>query len=300
MLEFKSPQKTFTISGIKMGGQPSQNPTVLIGSIFFRGHNIVSDGRKGIFDVKTAEELINVAQDFSDKTGLPSMLDVVAETHEATVHYLDFVAGVCDMPILLDIVSVEAVAQGIDYIREAGLEGRTIFNSITPDTKDNVLEKLNESGIRSAVLLLYSPKTILSTEGRLEALEKLLPVAKKAGVENTLVDTVVLDIPSLGMASKAIFEVKDRYGLPAGCGAHNACDQWKGLKAKMGKQAYIPSIASACSLPVALGADFVLYGPLDLAPYIFPSLSLINAAYGQLLLEKRQRPERTHPRFRIA
>jgi len=206
----------------------------------------------------------------------------------------------CDMPILLDVVSENASLESLTYVSEAGLGERIIFNSLTLDTKDVIIEKLMKNKIKNIVLLLYSPNAILSTQGRLEALERLLPVAQKAGIENVLVDTVVLDIPSLGMAAKAIFEIKDKYGLPSGCGAHNAVDQWKGLRTKMGEHAYIPSIVSACSLPLALGADFLLYGPIDFAPYIFPSLSLIDAAYGQLLLEKKKRPERTHPRFKIA
>ena len=46
MFEFKSKQQTFNIGGIKVGGVPGQNPTVLIGTIFYHGHKAVIDGRR--------------------------------------------------------------------------------------------------------------------------------------------------------------------------------------------------------------------------------------------------------------
>ncbi|MEM2455537.1 MAG: tetrahydromethanopterin S-methyltransferase subunit H, partial [Candidatus Bathyarchaeia archaeon] len=56
----------------------------------------------------------------------------------------------------------------------------------------------------------------------------------------------------------------------------------------------------ANGLPVAVGADFILYGPVSDAEYIFPAISLINAAYAQILIEEGVRPPSTHPRFKIS
>jgi tetrahydromethanopterin S-methyltransferase subunit H len=61
----------------------------------------------------------------------------------------------------------------------------------------------------------------------------------------------------------------------------------------------------ACSsivngLPIAIGADFILYGPVSDAEYIFPAISLINAAYAQVLIEEGKRPPPNHPRFKIS
>ncbi|MBI3468249.1 MAG: hypothetical protein HY000_35040 [Planctomycetes bacterium] len=43
--------------------------------------------------------------------------------------------------------------------------------------------------------------------------------------------------------------------------------RWKGLKTKMGEQAYAPCVAAACASAVAVGADFILYGPVEDAKY---------------------------------
>jgi len=53
-------------------------------------------------------------------------------------------------------------------------------------------------------------------------------------------------------------------------------------------------------LPIAIGADFVLYGPVSSAEYMFPAISLIDASYGQIMMEEGKRPSPSHPRFKIA
>ena len=153
-------------------------------------------------------------------------------------------------------------------------------------------------GCSSAILLLYSTATLLSSD-KSGLLEAILPNVEDAGVENILVDTAVIDVPSLGLASKAIHRIKDRYGYPSGCGAHNAISSWKRLREKYKKDAVTSAVAVANSLPTALGADFVIYGPIDIAGDVFPAVALVDAAYSQIQIEKRVRPGRDHPRYRI-
>jgi tetrahydromethanopterin S-methyltransferase subunit H len=102
------------------------------------------------------------------------------------------------------------------------------------------------------------------------------------------------------LAFKTIFDVKNELGYPAGCGAHNAINTWRGLKAKMGLEAYKPCSAVANALTLAAGADFVLYGPIEDAPFVFPAVAMVNAAFEQLMIERGKVPPLTHPIFRIA
>ncbi len=82
MFEYQSKQQVINIGGVKVGGIPGQNPTVLVGTIFYHGHKIFRDEKTGDFDRKQAEEVINGQEEISDKTGNPSMLDVVGATPE--------------------------------------------------------------------------------------------------------------------------------------------------------------------------------------------------------------------------
>ncbi|MEM1581107.1 MAG: tetrahydromethanopterin S-methyltransferase subunit H [Candidatus Bathyarchaeia archaeon] len=300
MFRFDREQRTFEISGVKVGGQPGENPTVMIGSIFYKGDKIVQDEKAGIFDCEAAKALISKLEDISDRTGLPAMLDVVCSNPENSRRYLEFAAEATKMPILIDYVSEEAGLCGMEAAKDIGILDRTILNSINPETKPSIYEKAREVGLQSAIALTYSTKAIISFKERIKILETLIPKMESAGIRKILVDTVVLDIATLGLACKAIFEVKERYGYPSGCGAHNAVASWKTLKEKKDRILLMVCSSIANGLPIAVGADFVLYGPISDAEYMFPAISLINAAYAQILMEEGKRPPPSHPRFKIS
>ena len=300
MFKFAVPQKVYEISGVKVGGNIGENPTIMIGSIFYKGDKTIEDEKTGAFDRRQAKERITKVEDISDRTGLPAMLDVVCTSAEVAEKYLPFAADATSMPILIDAVSDEAALKGLECADNLGIADRTILNSITPETKEPIYDKIKETGLESAILLTYSTRAIISSEERVKLLETMVPRAEAAGIKKILVDTVVMDIATLGLACKAIYNIKDRLGYPAGCGAHNAISSWKALKKK--KDSLLTSACSsvADALPIAIGADFILYGPITAAHYAFPAVGLVDAAYGQVLMEKRKRLDPTHPRFKIA
>lgn len=300
MFKFSKEQIVFDISGVKVGGQPGENPTVMIGSIFYRGDKNVQDEKTGRFSREAAEDLVTKLEEVSDRTGLPAMLDVVCSNRENARRYLEFAADATRMPILIDYVSEDAAIGGMDAAKELGILDRTILNSINPETKPQIYKKAKEVGIQSAIALTYSTRAIVSYKERIKLFETLIPKIESAGIKKILVDTVVLDIATLGLACKAIYEVKERYGYPVGCGAHNAIASWKSLKDKKDKILSMVCSAIANGLPIAIGADFVLYGPINDAEYMFPAISLINAAYAQILMEEGKRPQPNHPRFKIS
>ena len=99
--------------------------------------------------------------------------------------------------------------------------------------------------------------------------------------------------------SKTINDIKNRYGYPTGCGAHNAVASWRNLRTKYRTTAVNTAIGVVSALPVAAGADFIFYGPMNGAENVYPSIALIDAAYSQLTMEKKIRLSRDHPRYRI-
>ena len=298
MFDFSVKQKTYEISGVKIGGDPGLAPTVMVGSMFYNGHTVVEDPAEGVFDRTEAESQLKKAEEMSDMTGLPTIVDLVAENAVAAGRYLDFMADVSALPIFLDVVSEGEMVTSIQYAHDQGMLDRIIVNSLNPHTGEEVYQKIKEVGCKSAVLLLHSTKHMLSSN-KDPLLNELIPKASEAGVENILVDTVVLDIPTLGLATKAIHHIKDVYGYPCGCGAHNAIASWKRLREKYTNSAVTTVIGVTSALPVAVGADFVFYGPIRNADAVYPSVAMIDAAYSQLVMEKRIRLERSHPRYRI-
>jgi tetrahydromethanopterin S-methyltransferase subunit H len=286
------------IYGVKVGGVRGENPPVMVGSMFHKGHKIVQSRKKGAFIHELAEEVIQSMLDTCEKTGLSTMIDMVAVNRLAAGIFLDFVVEVTEMPILLDVLDEDAMMESLDYAAEIGVMDRIIVNSLNPHSKDKLYQKIKEVNCKSAILLLYSNETMLKSNKN-SLLEQMLPKVKQAGIENFLVDTAVVDIPTLGLASKAIHNVKDQYGYPAGCGAHNSVASWKKLKTKFTKDAAKSVVTVANALPVALGADFILYGAAESAPAIFPSVAMIETAFSQLAMERGKRPKKSHPRYTI-
>lgn len=298
MWSFKAEQKTFEIGGVNIGGVPGRRPVVLVGTLFYHRHKVVKDENAGTFDEDAAEELVKTQDEMSEKTGNPAMIDVVGASVPAMKRHLEFVADHTKAPIMVDSPSAEIRGIGLSYAKELGILDRVVYNSINPTSKPNELNALQSSGVDSAVILAYNMKDF-STAGRTSAVKELLNKRKEIGIEKPLIDTCVLDLPTLGQALRAMYELKDELGFPVGCGAHNAVALWKGLKTKMGEQAIKPALASVSAVSAAVGADFILYGPIDDAKVVFPAVAMVDAAYSQIPLEKKIQIPRTHPRYRI-
>lgn len=298
MWQFRAKQKTFEIGKVKIGGVPGERPVVLIGTLFHLGQKILTDAKKGEFDKAKAEELINIQDEFSDKTGNPCMIDLVASGPDAISKELEFVMSVTDAPILIDPVGTETKKAAINYIKESNLAAKVVYNSITVETKQEELDSIKEAGITSAVLLAYSSR-VFTTQGRIDAINSLLSSTEEIGIKRPMIDTCIMDIPSLGMGCYALFKLKDEFGVPIGGGTDNAISTWRGLKSKMGKQARESSTATAAAVAVMVGADFILYGPIKVAPYVFPSVAMVDAAFGQLIMEQGKMINKGHPLFKI-
>jgi len=271
-------QKVFDVGGVKIGGEVGENPTVLIGSIFYGKHKIVEDEKKGIFDKEKAETIIKEMEELSDKTGNPALLDVVGMSDEAIVRYIDFVADVTEKPFLIDSAIAEIKLAGIRHADEVGLSDRVIYNSISPESKDVEISALAESKVEAAVVLTYT-YNVVSSSARLQALEKVMPKVESAGITKPMVDTFVMDVPSLPAAAKAAIEIKRRYGLPTGSGAHNAIGSWRGFRNIFGKDSEKSAAIIAVSMQIILGSNFVLYGPVEDCRIVFPAIYTVDTAY---------------------
>ena len=89
MFKFDKEQEVFDFAGVKMGGQPGEYPTVLAGTIFYGGHNILNDELTGDFDKDRAEQLVNDMASISDVTGNPFIVQVFGQTVEALQNILN-------------------------------------------------------------------------------------------------------------------------------------------------------------------------------------------------------------------
>ncbi len=280
MFFFAKEQKSFKIGKIQLGGQPGENPAALIGSIFFKGHKIVEDDQKGIFDKQKAESLITIQDEIADKTGMPAILDVVGEYPEALIRYIEFITSITDTPLLMDGATANVRIPVCQHLKEIGLIGdQIIYNSIDDHATDSELSAIKEAGLKQAILLAYGSRFIWPKDklrliaGKIEG-KNLLQKAQEAGIEKTLIDTAVLDPPSIGISARAIYIIKEELGLPTGTAPCNAIYTW--VKGKAFK-AIKTSIISTSAMIRTIGADFILYGNVENAPLVFPALAIVES-----------------------
>jgi tetrahydromethanopterin S-methyltransferase subunit H len=300
MFEFAVDQMTLSVGGVRIGGKPGMVPTVLIPSIFYAKDRLVANAETGQIDKPGTENILSALVEITAKTGIPTMLDVVATTEKAMTRYLQYLVDATEFPLLIDgSDSLEVNKAGIKAAEEGGFIDRVVINSLTPDTKEDLYRVIGQYNLKNALLLAFNTPSMTSSVKRVEIADTLIQKAQKAGVTNIMIDTGVMDLPTLGIACKTQYLLKSKYGYPVGNGAHNAINTWSGLVPKFGKEAKKPAMVGASLMPVAVGADFVLIGPAKEAPLVYPSVAMIDVALSGILIEERIRPEKPHPRYLI-
>ncbi|TET06657.1 MAG: tetrahydromethanopterin S-methyltransferase subunit H [Candidatus Thorarchaeota archaeon] len=301
MFDYTAEQKTLEIGGVRIGGPSGRIPTVLIPSIFYTKDRLVKNADLGEINKPATENLLNMLADLTEKTGLGTMLDVVATTSEAMENYLQYLIDNTDFPLLIDgSDSLEVNTAGIRTAKEGGFLDRVIINSLTPDTNDELYNVVKDTGLTNAILLTFNSASLASSSKRVEVADILIQRAQAAGISSIMIDTGVMDLPTLGIACKTQHLLKGKYGYPVGNGAHNAISTWVGLVPKFGKDAKKPAMVGSSLMPVSLGADFVLMGPAKDAPLVYPSVAMIDVALSGILIEDRIRPDKPHPRYLIS
>lgn len=304
IFQYERDQQIVKIGEVEFGGQPGELPTVLIGTLFYQGQKILEDPRKGIFNKKRAEEMIIKQEELSEQTGNPHCVDVVGETPEAIIRALSFVADITEAPLLIGGIDKTTRLAGTKHIMEVGLGGRAAYNTLGADATEEEIIGIWETGIKSGVILAYSLrhlfpkdkiKLLLGTESDLGLLEK----AKKAGFENILIDTAVIDMPGVILAAEAVYWIKKEIGVPAGLAPTNAIDNWRRVKEfSLGPKV---SYSGVSIISQTLGADFVFYGAIERAPMIFPACAMADAliAYRARTLNGVRTKSREHPLYKI-
>jgi len=306
LFKFKTEQKIFEIGKVKLGGQPGELPTVLMGNVFYKGMPEVTNHKKGEFNQKKVQKWITSAEELSEKTGVPHFIDVMAMYPEAMKKYIEFITEHSNNAILIDGGNTETRIAGLEFVKELGLQERIIFNAIFPGIPENEIDAIHESSVSAAILLAQNEMDY-SPEGRVAILKGfdrqigLLKIAEKANIKKILVDTIVFDVPSIAYASEAIKLVKNKLGYPAGCSPANATYDWKISQDNLIKEGFAASNASAHALAQFNGANFLVYGPIKQAKNLIPACAIVDAiiAYYAMRQLGIKPLVATHPIYKI-
>lgn len=288
MLDYEQEQKIVEIENVKIGGQPGENSTVMIGTVFYARHPALLDEKTGKIDKDLVEKELNDFSEIIEDTGMQGIVDVVGAYSEALIKECEFVSEIVEYPFLVDGLNDASRIPAMKGLKEVGLLDRAILNSIDENTTEESLNKLKEIGVKYAVLLTFGSKYIFPKQ-KIEFLRnELIPKVEKAEIKDFMVDTAVLDLPSIGINVETARLVKSELGLPTGFAPANAIYGWKYGK-KLGETSRCGAIASIMSYCVNGGSDFVLFGPIKFAKCVVPAISLIsgiNSYYRKRILRK--------------
>jgi len=296
----------YQIADVRIGGQPGELPTVLIGNIFYKGMPEVANHEKGEFNTKATLKWISVAEELSEKTGMPHFLDVMASHPTAMKKYVLFVAENSNSAFLIDGSTPETQVAGLETVREHGLQKRAMFNGVSSQTTVEELDAIRECEVSAAILMAQNEMDY-SPAGRVAALKGskgqtgLVKIAEKAGIDKILVDTIVFDVPSIAYAVEAIKLVKEQLGYPTGCSPANATFDWRKVQDKALRLGFGAYNASAHTIAQMGGANFLIYGPLKQARNVIPACAMTDAiiAYHSSKLYGTKPLTANHPLYKI-
>ena len=298
--KFNTEQKIYTVGRAKVGGQPGELPTFLIGSIFWLGQKMVQDANKGVFDAKAAEDIINTMQNQSDITGVQFAFDIVGTTELAFEKYIDFVAKHSDAPLMLDAMSPKTRMTAATIAKKMGLADRCLYNSVYKGVTDAELANLKESGVKMSIVLADDPKDT-TLEGKMKVIEEALALADKGGITKPLIDTAIPAFaPDMGTAVRTIPIMKEKYGHPVGLGSGNVVTTMGWVKANVAKEFRPGCRTSTNSIMQTVGANWLMIGPAEQAEWIFPAVAITDTYIASAAGDLGTRPvDETHPIYKM-
>ena len=293
MIDVLGEEKLCEIGGVRFGGQEGQYPTVVVPSIFQKGDKVFEGvKRREGFNERKAEELLKSTEKLSEETGVPCMVDIVANTGEEFKRYIDFVTGVSRMPFCIDAWIMKPKLEGARYCADKGLLDRMFYNSLTVWEKDLEAEitEIAKMGVRHVLLVAFDPEDPMPA-GRLKGTQKILDVMEKAGArfDSIIVDTSAMNAPAVAMCSAANRMIKEKWGFPCASAPSNGSYMWKAAREMWGFKGWAAADAAIEALAATRYHDMIFSGPMAGSSRIFPAVALAAAFEATLVFAESGR-----------
>jgi tetrahydromethanopterin S-methyltransferase subunit H len=305
MFQFEREQHVCQIGGVRFGGQPGEYPTVLVPSLFQKGDRVFEGARrKEGFNRQRAEMLLKDTALLSEQTGIPCMVDIVANTGEEFRTYVDFVTSVTEMPFCIDAWVMKAKLQGARYCADKGLLDRMFYNSLTVWEEDleTEIREISAMGVKHVLLVAFDQQDQMPT-GRITGTQKLLDAIGKAGAqfESILVDTSAMNAPAVALCSVANRLIKEKWGFPCASAPSNGTYMWKAARELWGFKGWAGADAALEALAATLYHDMLFTGPMAGSARLFPAVAMADAFAATLYFgQKKTLPaSESHPLHRL-
>ncbi len=258
------PTKAIQIGANSVGGPFGAQSGLIVGSIFYDNHSLVTDVMAGDIRQDRATHRIEQVTALACRYGVQLGLDVIAASSMAMQKYLPFVSSRTTLPLLINATEAEVRIAGLEAASKLGILERCIFASLNEDTEDEEIEALGQHR-PAAVMVLASDITDPTPEGTCQMLESTFqPMLREINVETPIVDVGTMDAPSIGLNLRQIAAVREHFGYPAGCAFSNCFSQWPALT-RLGLRWVDLSLAAALVACRGAGADFLHFGIIEKA-----------------------------------
>ncbi len=284
MMSFSKEQKIIEIGDLKLGGQPGELPTALFGTVFYGKKYRQPDAEA----LEGARNFIRTQEELSEMTGNPSVIDIYLGDEGNIASRIDLVLEEIPdkSPFSIDIPESDIRQAALKHASQIGISHRIILNSFNLAAEPEELNVLREHPPGCTILLGYNPKDF-SVDGRIDMIESgagylekgLMQFANEFGIDNLLLDTGATPFDhNAAETLRSIPVMKNKWGIPTGCAIHNTVESWLWMKKyrKEHKAEYLTCDAGANALPVMLGADFCVYGPIRNAGSVFPFVAMVD------------------------
>lgn len=301
MFTLKGEQKVCQIGPFKVGGPFGENPPLLISSMFHNGDKILESRKDHKFDHAKAIELLKQQEALSEQTGIPALVAMVASSTDEMKYYIDFFTENSDLPFGIDMWVQKPRLEAMEYAASKGLLDRVLYNSITPWDKDipDQVKALRDMGAKHVVIQAFDENDQMPS-GRLTAFEKLMEEVGKGDFQSILVDTAVMNLPATAFSCLGNKLIKEKYGWPSGVASSNGTFMWKEAREMWGQNGFAGMDAAGQALSAMFWSDFIFYGPIAVAPRIFPAIVSASLFQATLAFEETKRlPEnKNHPIYK--
>ena len=103
----------------------------------------------------------------------------------------------------------------------------------------------------------------------------------------------------MGTAVHAIPLIKEKYGHPVGLGSGNVVTTMGWIKANIAKEFRKGPVTSTNSIMQTAGANYLMFGPAELAEWVFPAVAVTDIYIASAAADLGTRPlEETHPIYK--
>ncbi|GAB6174110.1 hypothetical protein JCM15765_35880 [Paradesulfitobacterium aromaticivorans] len=267
------------IGNATIGGTLGSTTGLVVGSIFYDKHTIVSDPFAGEFNEARAALMVDRVNKLSKRYGVQMAFDVIAASPEAMERFLEFVSVRTSLPLLINATEAETRIAGLKAADKLGILDRAVYASLNEDTEDEELELLGRYR-PAAVMILASDISNPTPEGSCEMIENYYqPMLKEIGVTTPIVDLGTMDPPSIGLNIRQIQTVRERFGYPAGCAFSNCFSQWTSVN-RLGREWVNLSLGAALVACRAAGGDYLHYGIIEKAAMAAHVAATAEVFYG--------------------